>query len=81
MLNLKDRGLLRPGMVADITVFALDELHYDREVIVDDLPGGKPRLTRPDGGYRSTIVGGVVVQEHGKSTGKLPARFLRAGAA
>ena len=52
------RGVIAPGAVADLAVFALDELHYDADVFVDDLPGGGSRLRRPGGGYRATIVAG-----------------------
>jgi N-acyl-D-aspartate/D-glutamate deacylase len=75
VLGLKDRGVLAPGNVADIAIFALDELHYGPEYMVKDIPGGRPRLTRDPGGYRYTIVDGEIVQESGKATGALPARW------
>jgi N-acyl-D-amino-acid deacylase len=71
-LRIRGRGLVQPGMAGDLVVFALDELHYDMESFVHDLPGGAPRLTRPPGGFRSTIVGGVVTQEAGATTGARP---------
>ena len=37
----------QPGLAADLTVFALDELHWDDDVFVNDLPGRSPRLRRP----------------------------------
>ena len=76
LLGLRDRGVLAPGKAADITIFALDELHYGPEKPVNDLPGDRPRLTRDPGGYRYTIVNGVVVQEGGQATGALPAGWL-----
>jgi len=76
LFGLADRGVLAPGKAADIAVFALDELTYGPELVVADLPGGGERLTRAPGGYRYTIVGGVVVQRDGAATGELPARFL-----
>ena len=60
-------------------VFALDELAYEPERFVSDLPGGAPRLTRPAGGFRLTAVGGVVTQEGGVATGARPAGPLDAG--
>jgi N-acyl-D-aspartate/D-glutamate deacylase len=72
------RGVVAPGNVADLTVFALDELHYDADRFVDDLPGGGSRLRRPEGGYRATIVAGVPVQIGGEITGALPGRVLGA---
>jgi N-acyl-D-aspartate/D-glutamate deacylase len=72
LLGLSDRGTLEPGKAGDIVVFALDELSYGTEKMVNDLPGGRTRFTRDPGGYRYTIVNGVVVQAHGRSTGELP---------
>ena len=64
--------MVAPGNVADLAVFALDELHYDNDEFVYDLPGGGSRLRRPEGGYRATFVDGVPVQLDGKITGALP---------
>ncbi|MBV1687661.1 amidohydrolase family protein [Novosphingobium sp. G106] len=73
LLRLPGRGTLAPGQAADITIFALDELRYGPQRLVDDLPGGRQRLTRDPGGYRYTIVTGEVVQEAGALTDALPA--------
>lgn len=71
------RGRLQPGFAADIAVFALDELHWDRPVMTSDLPGGGSRLRRGPGGYRYTIIDGTIVQEGGEMTGRLPGTALR----
>ena len=70
------RGVIAPGNVADLVVFAIDELHYDADEFVHDLPGGGSRLRRPEGGYRATFVDGVAVQIGGKLTGALPGRVI-----
>jgi N-acyl-D-amino-acid deacylase len=70
------RGRVAEGMVADLAVFALDELHYDRDSFVNDLPKDGARLRRPEGGFRATVVGGVPVQIEGKLTGSLPGRVI-----
>jgi len=74
--GFRGRGVIEPGAVADLAVFALDELHYDADVFVDDLPGGGSRLRRPGGGYRATIVAGTPVQLDGELTGNLPGRVI-----
>jgi N-acyl-D-aspartate/D-glutamate deacylase len=70
------RGVLQPGNAADLVVFSLDDLHYDVDDFVTDLPGGGSRLRRAEGGYRATFVDGVAVQVEGKLTGELPGRVI-----
>src|SRR5215213_4498114 len=70
------RGVVAPGNVADLNVFALDELTYGGDEFVHDLPEGGARLRRPAGNYRTTLVSGTVVQEDGERTGALPGRVI-----
>jgi len=77
--GIADRGVVAPGYAGDLTVFELDELSYEREALVPDMPGGAKRFTRPAGGYRATIVGGAVTQEGGKPTETRPGRMLHSG--
>jgi N-acyl-D-aspartate/D-glutamate deacylase len=79
LMGLRDRGLIRPGAVADLVIFKLEELEWRRDVMVRDVPGNVARLRRPWGGYRYTILGGEVVQAHGQPVDVLPGRFLGAG--
>ena len=76
VFGFRGRGKVEVGNVADLAVFALDELHYDNDEFIYDLPGGGSRLRRPEGGYRATFVNGVAVQIEGKSTGALPGRVI-----
>jgi N-acyl-D-amino-acid deacylase len=80
VFGFRDRGVVAPGAVADLIVFALDELHYDTDVFVSDLPRSGKRLRRPEGGYRATFVDGVAVQVDGTLTGALPGRVISAAA-
>jgi N-acyl-D-aspartate/D-glutamate deacylase len=77
VLGLADRGRITPGRAADLAVFALDELSWEPDVFVDDLPTGARRLRRPPGGYRYTVAAGEITQVDGTLTGARPAGVLR----
>jgi N-acyl-D-aspartate/D-glutamate deacylase len=80
IFGFRNRGVVTPGAIADLVVFALDELHYDSDVFVSDLPRDGKRLRRPEGGYRATFVDGTAVQVDGTLTGALPGRVISATA-
>ena len=79
VFGFSGRGVLAVGNVADVNVFALNELTYGDDEFVHDLPAGGSRLRRPTGNYRATFVAGTLVQEMGKATGALPGQVIRAG--
>ncbi|MCH2170798.1 amidohydrolase family protein [Myxococcota bacterium] len=76
LFGIHDRGQLQPGMAGDVTIFSVDELRYHEDITVADLPDGSSRLSRPPGGFRATVVGGVPTQLEGQPTGKRPGRML-----
>jgi len=80
-LGLHDRGLLAPGLKADLNVIDFNALAVERPEMRYDLPAGGKRLVQGAKGYRATICAGQVVHEHGAATGALPGRLIRGGKA
>ena len=72
-----DRGLVRPGMAADITIFDPETVKPLPEDTVYDLPAGGWRVRQLAQGIKCTIVNGEVLIEEGKHTGALPGRVMR----
>lgn len=75
--GLYDRGVLTPGMKADVNVIDFENLSMPQPVMVFDLPAGGRRLWQGATGYRATVLSGVVVAENDKPTGELPGRLIR----
>jgi N-acyl-D-aspartate/D-glutamate deacylase len=78
--GISDRGVLRPGLAADITIFDLNTIGSpERPEIRHDLPGGGRRLVTQAEGIAYTLVNGQVLYEGQRHTGVLPGQVLRAG--
>ena len=75
--GIYDRGLLRPGMAADITVFDPETVGPLPEDTVYDFPVGGWRVRELAQGIKNTIVNGEVLIEDGEHTGALPGRVMR----
>jgi N-acyl-D-aspartate/D-glutamate deacylase len=69
-LGIPDRGLLRPGNFADVTVF-------DPERVIDRATYTEP--FRYSEGVEYVVVNGKLVLERGKHTGARPGRVVRRG--
>ena len=67
--NLNDRGLLRPGMAADIVIF-------DEKTVADRATFEQPKQYAA--GIDYVIVNGQIVIEKGRHIGAKPGRILRA---
>lgn len=76
-MGLTDRGVLAPGLLADINLIAEGELALPQPRMIHDLPAGGKRLIQGARGYHATIKRGQVSYRHGTPTGRLPGRLLR----
>jgi N-acyl-D-aspartate/D-glutamate deacylase len=77
LLGIPNRGLLKTGMAADLTIFDPDKVQAKEKEFVQDLPGGASRLIARSEGYRYTIVNGQPLLRDGEPTGAYPGRVLR----
>ncbi len=75
--GLEDRGVIAPGMKADLNVIDFEGLHIHAPEMVYDLPAGGRRLVQKIDGYRYTIQSGEVTFENSQPTGALPGRLIR----
>jgi N-acyl-D-aspartate/D-glutamate deacylase len=74
--GIYDRGLLQPGMAADIVVFDPDTVRPGKEDVVHDFPNDGWRIRELAEGIHYTVVNGEVLMEKGAPTGNHPGRVL-----
>lgn len=77
VVGLTDRGVLAPGMKADVNVIDFTNLRLERPRMEYDLPAGGRRLQQGARGYDATIVSGVVIHREDRPTGALPGKLVR----
>jgi N-acyl-D-aspartate/D-glutamate deacylase len=77
LYGLHDRGVLAPGMKADLNLIDLEHLALRPPEVAFDLPAGARRLVQRAVGYRATIVNGELTYSDGEATGALPGRLVR----
>src|SRR6267143_388813 len=75
--GIYDRGLLQPGMVADLVVFDPDTVRPMPEDVVHDFPSNGWRMRELAEGIHYTVVNGEVLLEKGTHTGSYPGQVLR----
>jgi N-acyl-D-aspartate/D-glutamate deacylase len=76
--GIRDRGRLKPGLAADITIFdASTVASVGRPERRYDLPGGAKRMVMRSQGVEYTIVNGAVAWERGALTGSSNGQVLR----
>ncbi len=76
-VGLRDRGVIAPGMKADLNVIDIAALDVGPLRVSHDLPAGAMRLLQGAKGYIATIVSGIVTYRDGAATGELPGRLVR----
>ncbi|WP_333586727.1 N-acyl-D-amino-acid deacylase family protein [Phenylobacterium sp.] len=76
-VGLHDRGMIAPGLRADLNIIDYDNLALEPPTVAYDLPAGGRRLIQRARGYVATLVAGQVTQRDGEPTGALPGRLLR----
>jgi N-acyl-D-aspartate/D-glutamate deacylase len=77
LFGLYDRGLLRPGMAADLMIFDPATIAPLEPGEAQDLPGGAKRRKQLAQGIEWTVVNGQVLLEKGKHTGAYPGKVAR----
>jgi len=77
LYGLHDRGIIAPGMKADVNVIDFDKLRILAPEMVFDLPANGRRMIQKAEGYRATIVSGIVTFEDGEETGEMPGQLIR----
>jgi len=75
--GMDDRGVIAPGMKADLNVIDFEGLHIHAPEMVYDLPAKGRRLVQRIDGYRHTVKNGEVTFRDGEPTGALPGGLVR----
>ena len=77
LYGLNDRGLLKPGYLADVNVIDMDRIKLGKPWLAFDLPAGGKRLLQKADGYDYTIKSGEITFKGGAVTDKRPGGLIR----
>lgn len=77
LFGLNDRGVVAPGLKADLNVIDYDNLRLLAPEVLFDLPAGGRRLAQRPEGYKATICSGEVIFRDGVHTGVFPGKLVR----
>lgn len=77
LFGFTDRGLIKPGMKADINVIDYPNLSLGDLRIAKDLPAGGIRILQDAKGYVATLINGVPTRLNDVDTGARPGRLIR----
>jgi N-acyl-D-aspartate/D-glutamate deacylase len=75
--GLRDRGVVEPGLKADLNLMDPVAIAPSEMEVVRDLPAGAKRVLQRTEGFVATVVDGQVVQRDGVDTGARPGRVIR----
>lgn len=75
--GLNDRGLIKPGYIADLNLIDYDRLALHAPHFIADLPAGGRRIVQEADGYLATIKAGETIFENGQPTGAMPGKLVR----
>lgn len=79
LYGITDRGIVAPGMRADLNLIDYERLGFDVPRMAYDLPAGGRRIVQKARGYVGTWVAGVRTVANDEFTGATPGKLLRAG--
>jgi N-acyl-D-aspartate/D-glutamate deacylase len=77
LFGFSDRGLVAPGLRADLNLIDFDNLRLGEMRFQHDLPAGGARLMQPARGYLATMVAGTLTRRFDEDTGARPGRLVR----
>jgi len=77
--GIYDRGMLRPGLAADMVIFDPDTVQPRKQEVVHDFPNNGWRMRVLADGIHYTLTNGEVLLDHGKPTGATSGQVLRNG--
>ena len=77
LYGFHDRGMIKPGMRADLNLIDLERLALPSPQMVYDLPAAGQRLIQRASGYHTTMLRGQVTFQEGESSGALPGKLVR----
>jgi N-acyl-D-amino-acid deacylase len=77
LYGMRDRGLIAPGLRADLNVIDMDSLGVELPHLVSDLPTGANRYVQRAHGYGATVCRGAVTVIDDEFTGEHPGRLVR----